>query len=291
VTGVLDKLLGVTLIIFMVGSLLEVGLRLEIPDAVRALRHLRFVLLSLAWSFVLCPALALLLAAVMPLAEPYAAGLLFLGMAPCAPFVPLRSQRAHGDLAYVAAFMLLAAVGTVAYMPLMTPVLVAGFTADAWAIARPLVIYIAVPLAIGILMRRVAKSFAELAHPLVKKATALDTIAMLAIVLWIYRSDILSAFGSYAIATQILFYGLIAFAAWRLGFGLGKPQRAVLALGASTRNIGAAFAPLVSVPGTDRRTITMVVLAVPISVVCGFVIAHLIARSAPERASSGSPGT
>jgi BASS family bile acid:Na+ symporter len=277
---ILDKMLGITLIIFMVGSLLEVGLRLDFRQAVLALGNLRFLLLSLTWAFVLCPVLALLLTAIIPLAEPYAVGLLFLGMAPCAPFVPLLSQRAHGDLAYVAAFMLLSAVGTVVYMPLMTPVFVKGFTAGAWTIARPLLFFIAAPMAIGILVRWGSKSLAEVSHPIVKKVTGVDTIIMLGIVLWIYRADILSALGSYAIGTQFLFYGVIAIAADRLAFGLEHSQKSVLVLGVSTRNIGAAFAPLVAVAGTDRRTVTMVVMAVPISVICGFATAHLLARRA-----------
>jgi predicted Na+-dependent transporter len=77
-----------------------------------------------------------------------------------------------------------------------------------------------------------------------------------------------------------LFYGVIAIAADRLAFGLDHSQKVVLVLGVSTRNIGAAFAPLVSVAGTDRRTVTMVVMAVPISVICGFAAAHLLARQA-----------
>ena len=40
-------------------------------------------------------------------------GLLLLGMAPCAPFVPALAEKAKGGLGYIAAFMLLASVGTV----------------------------------------------------------------------------------------------------------------------------------------------------------------------------------
>ena len=39
-----------------------------------------------------------------------------------APFLPAVAQRARGNLADVAAFMLLTAVGTVVYMPLAVPV-------------------------------------------------------------------------------------------------------------------------------------------------------------------------
>ncbi|RPJ75569.1 MAG: hypothetical protein EHM24_04020 [Acidobacteria bacterium] len=286
----LQALLGITLVVFMVGSLLEVGLRLRLPGAVRALRNLRFVGLSVLWAFVVGPAFAVLLTKVIPLAEPYAVGMLFLGMAPCAPFLPLVSERARGDLSYVAALMLLTAVGTVVYMPLLTPVLVKGFTADAWTIAKPLVLYVTLPMALGIAVRRAFENFAETAHPLVKKVTAIDTVIMIVILAWLYRADFAGAIGTYAIATQLVFYSVVAAAAYALAPGLAHSQKSVLALGACTRNLGAAFAPLVTVPGTDPRTIAMVALAVPLSVLCAFGAAHLLARRALhlDRAASAA---
>ncbi len=58
-------------------------------------------------------------------------------------------DKAGGDRDYTAAFMLLASVATVVYMPLAVPVLVKGFSAGAWTIAKPLLFFLLVPLAIG----------------------------------------------------------------------------------------------------------------------------------------------
>jgi bile acid:Na+ symporter, BASS family len=91
---ILQKALVITLIIFMVGSLLEVGLKLNLREARSALTDVRFLILSIFWSFIFCPAFAFLLTKIIPLAEPYAIGLLFLGMAPCAPFLPMVLQKA-----------------------------------------------------------------------------------------------------------------------------------------------------------------------------------------------------
>ncbi len=280
--SILQNLLVITLIVFMIGSLLEVGLALRLSDVGTAMLNVRFLALSLLCSFVLGPALAFLLTRIIPLAEPYAIGLLFLGMAPCAPFLPIVARRAGGDLAYVATFMLLASAGTVVTMPLVTPVLVKGFTASTWTIAQPLVLYIATPLAIGAIIRTFAEAFAERAHPIVKTVTGIDTAIMLGLVFWIYQGEFISAIGTYAIGTQLLFYLLVTAAAYGLGSGLGHSQRSVLALGICTRNIGAAFAPLISAAGTDRRAIAMVAMAVPISVLCGFGAAHLLARRVPK---------
>src|SRR6185369_4502524 len=137
-TDTLPILLKITVVIFMVGNLLELGLRLDMKKAMAGLRDVRFVTLSLLWAFVLCPALAYALGVVLPLSEPYAMGLLLLGLAPCAPLLPMMVAKAHGDVNYAASFMLLASAGTVVYMPIAVPLLVKGLTVSAWTVAKPM---------------------------------------------------------------------------------------------------------------------------------------------------------
>src|SRR5512136_3020545 len=114
--AILQRVMGITIVIFMVGNLLEVGLRLQVSEALAALRNVRFVVMSLLWCFVLGPALAVLLTKIIPLGEPYALGLVFLGMAPCSPAIPIMVRKAGGSLAYMSAFMIVAFAGTVALM-------------------------------------------------------------------------------------------------------------------------------------------------------------------------------
>ena len=54
----LTNLLKITVVIVMAGNLLDLGLRLDLQAALRGLRNVRFVTLSLLWGFVLFPALA-----------------------------------------------------------------------------------------------------------------------------------------------------------------------------------------------------------------------------------------
>ena len=60
-TETLTNLLKITVVIFMAGNLLDLGLRIDLRAAVRGLRDVRFVILSVLWAFVLCPALAYVL--------------------------------------------------------------------------------------------------------------------------------------------------------------------------------------------------------------------------------------
>jgi bile acid:Na+ symporter, BASS family len=278
VAHVLTGLLKLSLLIFMVGNLLEMGLKVHLRDVGGALRNPRFLGLSLLWSFVLCPAVAYLLTKILPLAEPYAVGLMFLGMAPCAPFLPMVAQKAGGDLAYVAAFMMLTVVGTVVYMPFAVPILVRGFSADPWHIAKPLVFFIAVPLAAGIATRVISEPFAERFHPMVRKMTGIDTLLLLVLILILFGRDFIGAIGTFAIASQILFCAVVTVASYGLGFGLTPAQKSVLALGVCTRNIGAAIAPLFAASRIDQPAISMCALAVPITLVSALIAARRFGR-------------
>ena len=145
----------------MAGNLLDMGLRLKLGTALVGLRNVRFVSFSLLWCFVLGPAVAYGLTRLIPLEAPYAMGLILIGLAPCAPFMPSMVDRARGDLGYTASFMLLASVGMVAYMPLAVPLLVDGLSVSAWVIAKPLLAVVLVPLVIGMVTLRRAPAFAD----------------------------------------------------------------------------------------------------------------------------------
>lgn len=284
----LEKLLSITLVVFMVGNLLDMGLRLDVRQAWSAMRNARFTAQTVLWGFILCPALAYAITMVVPLAPPYATGMILLGMAPCAPFLPMMAEKARGDLSYAAAFMVLASVITVAYMPLAVPVLVKGFAADAWTIAKPLVSFIVVPLVIGVATQRVSAPFSARFEPVVKKTTGINTMVMLALCVIIYRDDFIGAVGTYAFGAQILFFSVATAGSYGLAIGLPRNQRSVLALGMATRNLGAAFAPLLAAAGVDRRAIVMVAIGVPMQTIAAVVAARWFGRAAPDAAPAAA---
>jgi BASS family bile acid:Na+ symporter len=280
----LETIKTVTIIIFMVGNLLEVGLKLQLSEAFTAMRNMRFVLTSLLLCFVLGPALAVLLTKIIPLDESYALGLVLLGIAPCSPAIPVMMEKSGGSLAYMSAFMLTAYIGTVILMPFMVPWLAKGFTADPWTIAKPLLFFIVIPMIIGVVIRLASVNIAEKTAPIVKKITSLGTIILIADLLWIYRSEIIGAVGAYAIATQILYYGLLGTAAYLLGSGLSYDRKAPMTLGTCTRNVGPALATLMGVAGAPQGAITMCVLGIFLgAILSGFAAAAILKRyCAPE---------
>jgi len=258
----LPVLLKITVVIFMVGNLLELGLRIDLRKAVAGLRDVRFVTLSLLWAFVLCPALAYLIGVVLPLPEPYAMGLLLLGLAPCAPLLPGMVDKARGDVNYAASFMLLASAGTVVYMPIAVPLLVKGLTVSAWTVAKPMLFLVMIPLVVGIVIQMRRPSTASFLQPYVKKFTAVDTLLMLLVVVVMYAKGFANAIGTWAILAQVLFFVLTIVASYALAFGIPPRRKSVMTLGLSTRNCGAALAPLLVSPGVAPEATVMVTLGI-----------------------------
>jgi BASS family bile acid:Na+ symporter len=266
-SDILALLFKISLAIFMAGSLLEMGLKISLPDALRGLRNVRFVVYTLVWGFVVCPALAYLITVVVPLEPPYAIGLVLLSMAPCAPFVPLIVDKAKGDLGFTAAFMVLASVGTVVCMPFLVPLWAKGLTASAWAIAKPLLIVVLLPMAVGAIVRQNWDALASRMLPSVKKGAGLFGLIWCVLCLVIYGKSLLGVTGSFAAASEFVFFGLIFAGTYWLSFGLKHEQKIVLSIGVTTRNLGACLTPLLSVPDMDQRATLMIVLALPIMVI------------------------
>jgi bile acid:Na+ symporter, BASS family len=257
----------ISLVIFMAGNLMEMGLRLDVEDALRGIRNMKFVIHTLVWGFVIGPAVAFLVTKIVPLDEPFAIGLILMGMAPCAPFIPLFVTKAKGDLGYTAAYMILVALSTIIFMPFAVPFMVKGLSISAWAIAKPLIIMILIPLIIGGIIRRNSKSLAGKMQPVVKKITILFTLIVFVLLIVIYFKGIISVMGSLAILSQLIFFSVLTIGSYMLAFGLMYEEKIVLSIGNSTRNLGAAIAPLFAAVGIAPEAIIMIVLSLPVMII------------------------
>jgi len=285
---VLDVVLKITLVIFMFGNMLDLGLRLDLPKALHGLRDVRFVILTLFWGYVVCPALGYLMAVTLPLSPGYAMALVLVAIAPGNPFLAVSVSKARGDVNYAASFMLLASAVTVVYMPFMVPVLVKGLSATPWMIAKPMLVFILLPMVVGVIFKLRWESIAAKVQPFVKKATGLDTLAMVTLLLVVYGKGLISSVGTFALGSQIVLVAVIAAAAYWLGFGMPKAQKQILVLGLCARNVGAAMAPLFIVPNVDPDAIMATgALGTLVVIGSGLAIASIFAKSAGKDTAGG----
>ncbi len=112
-------------------AVISIGAGLTIPQIAEPLRNARLVVLALLANFVVMPLGALALARVLWLDEPFGIGLLLLGCAAGAPFLPKLAELAKGNLAFAVGAMVLLMVVTVGYLPIVLPLLLPGVTVNA----------------------------------------------------------------------------------------------------------------------------------------------------------------
>ena len=269
-------------LIFTVSNLAAMGFQVKMPEVIAALRNKKSLALIFVWGWVLGPAFGYLITRVLPLAEPYVIVVLLASLAPCAPFLQQMVGKARGDMGFAGALIPLVAVGTVVLMPLMAPLLIKGLTISTWALAKPLLLTILLPLMIGAAIRYYADTVATKIFPAVKLIAMLSTLTTIVWCLVLYGRGMLDTAGELALLSMTLFMVGMGLITYRFGFGLKQNQRSVMSLGMGTRNVAAVLAAALAIPNADTRIVTMVVMWTLWSVVLAAIGSRIFAKQAGE---------
>jgi BASS family bile acid:Na+ symporter len=273
----LSQAATVAMLCFVVSSMLAMGAGLTVPRIMEPLRNVRLVLLALLANFVLMPAGAIGLAKVLRLDEPFGVGLLLLGCAAGAPFLPKLAELAKGNLAFAVGVMVLLMVVTVGYLPIVLPLLLPGVTVDPWQIARSLVLLMLLPLAAGLALKSYYEGLATRVKPLLDWISNVSLILLVILITAANIDKVLQVFGTFGILAGLLFIVL------GLGFGwlLGGPDvdiKRVMALGTGQRNIAAALV-VASQSFDDPKVVVMVIVVA----IVGLIILMPLSRALGKR--------
>ena len=168
--------ISISMIVFVLSSMLGMGLGLRVSEIVGPLRNWRLVMLSLVANFVVMPFAALALARILRLDESMGIGLLLLGMAGGAPFLPKLAQIARGNLAFAVGLMVLLMVITVGYLPIVLPMLLPGVSVNPAQIARSLVLLMLLPLGGALAVNANLPDIAAKIKPIFDKTSNLSLI-------------------------------------------------------------------------------------------------------------------
>src|SRR6478752_445904 len=273
--------ISIATLVFVLSSMLATGLGLTVSEIITPLRNTRLVVLSLLANFVLMPLAAVALAAVLRLEQPLGVGLLLLGTAAGAPFLPKLAQIAKGNLAFGVGLMVLLMVVTVGYLPLVLPILLPGVSVNPAKIARSLVLLMLVPLAVALAVNAKLPAAAARAKPLFDRLSSLGLILVVVLLVVVNFNKVLSVFGTRAILAGLLFVALGYAVGWALG-GPAADTRPVLGLGTAQRNIAAALV----VGGQSFSNPSVVVMVVVVAIVSLLILlpmSRLLARKASRR--------
>ena len=268
------------MLLFVVSSMLAVGLSLTVDQILAPLRNVKLVMLALFVNFVLMPVAALAIARLLRLDQPLGVALLLLGAAAGAPFLPKLAAIAKGDLAFAVGLMVLLMVLTVGYMPLVLPQLLEGVSVNSGKIARSLVLLMVLPLTIGLAVRARYEVVAAQIGGLLNGLSTLSLGLLIVLLVVTNFRNIIDLFGTRGILASILFIAVGFALGWFLG-GPGLNTRAVLALGTAQRNIAAAL--LVGGQNfSDPRVVVMVVVVAIVGLLVLMPLSRMVANRSSE---------
>ena len=237
---ILNSIVQVSLLVFVVSSMLAMGLSLTVGQIIEPLRSVRLVVVALAANFIAVPLIGWGLGKVLSLDDGLAIGLTIMATAAGAPFLPKLAGAARGNMAFSVGLMVLLMVVTVGYMPLVLPLLIEGVDVDPVAIASSLVFLMLLPLAIGLLLRWRYESMAESLQPLMTQTSTVAIAALLGAGVIVNFDDIVDLIGTGGFVAILLFLALSG-AIGYAGGGSDPAARSVLGLGTAQRNLSATL--------------------------------------------------
>jgi len=271
---------------FIITSMLAMGLSLTVKQIMDPLRNTKVVLLALLANFILVPALAYLITVVIPLDDGLATGLIIVGTAAGAPFLPKLVQVAKGNAGFSVGLMTLLMVVTVIYLPIVLPLLLPGASISPWDIAKSLITTMLVPLGIGLFIKARYSETAASLQPHMSQVSSLAIVLMLVTVLVLEFSTIIGTIGTGGILAALIFL-VGALAIGLLLGGKDAGMRPVMGLGTAQRNLAAAM--LVAAQNfSDNPNVLVMVMLVAI---LGLILLMVVGGEMGKRVQVQGDGT
>ena len=272
----LAKLAKLSVLVFTLTTMFGAGLGVTWREIVKPLGNTSLVVRALVANFVLVPLLALGIPRLFRLEAPLAAGLLILGITAGAPVIPKLTRLAKADVALSLALMVLTLVVTIAYSPLVLPLLLANVEIDPVDIARPQILWVLTPLALGLLIRARYPDAAAALQPQMNQASTFSIVMMAVLILPLTYDDLLAAVGTGAFLAAAVFVVLSGLSGYLLG-GRGLERRAVMGIATGQRNIAVAML-IASLNFDDPKVLAMIMIASLLMLILGLPFAGEVGR-------------
>ena len=258
---ILETLAALSVLVFVIGSMLSMGLSLTLAQIIEPLKNARLVILALVANFILVPLLAYAITWVIPLDAPVRTGLILLSTAAGAPFLPKLAQVAKGKVAFSVGLMVLLMVVTILYLPIVLPLLLGDVQVNPWDIAQSLIVMMLIPLAIGLLIRARWPDAAANVQPTFGMAANIGLLVLTVLGLVLNFSSMIALVGSLGILAGIIFIVISLVIGYLLG-GSDGGIKSVMGLGTAQRNISAALVVAAQNFSADVITYLMVIAVI-----------------------------
>lgn len=262
--------------VFIISTMLNVGLTQRLSDIAQHLKNWPFVLKMLLANFVFAPLLMIVALHFAPFDPALKAGLLIFSLGAGAPLLIKLTQTAEHEVALGAAVMMLLTVVTVVYMPIVLPMVLSGVSVDAVAVARSLLMQLLLPIVAGMLLAQFVPGVVKKVQPWVGKLGSIALYALIVVTLVGYYPNLLDIVGKGAFLVGLAFVG----AAFGLGYlaGAGKDHlEDIGGLGTAQRNTAAGV--IIALENfSNPNVLVMLTLANMLGIVMLLLIAKALSR-------------
>ncbi|THE65257.1 sodium symporter [Salinadaptatus halalkaliphilus] len=272
-----ETVVDVTTTIFVLSTMLAMGLELSLEQLLAPLKRRRLLAKSLLVNLLVVPMVAYLLVRAVTVEPGYAVGILLLAVAPGAPFGPKLAEISDSDIAFASGLMAILGIVSVATIPLSLAVFLPGEVAvDPVAIGQLVFVIQLVPLVAGLALVSRLPGVADRLFPPAQRLSDATFVFLLALLSIVYLEDMIALVG-----TGTLFVASVVVAVSLLcGYVLGGPTRTtreVLATTTAARN--AAIALFIATTSfTDPNVLTVVLAFSFIGVVASVLLAAVWRR-------------
>lgn len=231
---------GVLVTVFVVSSLLNVGLTQKPSNFLSHLRNWHFLVRMVLANLVLVPAVMTMAVTVVDLEPMYAAGLMVFGLSAGAPFLIALTRESRQDISLAATVMTVLIVGTVVLMPILLPRLVEGVSVDVWAIITALLTQMILPMVVGMAVREHLLPVAAAVQRWVARLSSVALYGLLATVIVGYLPEMADPGLWKAIITGLVVMAISLFIGYMMGDGHNNLKK-VGGLATAQRNTAAAM--------------------------------------------------
>jgi predicted Na+-dependent transporter len=272
-------------LVFVIASMFAMGLSLTIPMITSSISNVRLMVFALVVNFVVVPAVAYG-AAQLLIADDHPGlrtGLILIGAAAGAPFLPKLVQTAHGTLALGVGLMVVLMLVTIIYLPVVLPLLLPGdVDVDSLQIAKSLIFLMLLPLGIGLLVRARHQELAASIQPVAGQVSSVAIAFLMVALLVTNFKQIIDTIGTGGILAALILL-VVAFVAGFFAGGSPEEQRSVLGLGTAQRNLSAAIVVAAQNFSGDPEVITMVMVVGVMGLIILFAAAGELGKRSTAR--------
>jgi ACR3 family arsenite transporter len=244
----------------------------EVGTAVRSPRQL---LVLLGFNYLVAPFVMLVLANIFVSDPELHTGLVLYGLAPCIAMVIIFTYLARGNAPMALVFVALNSVIQMILIPVYARLLIGSVSFDVWVVAESVVLYLGLPLVLGVLTRYLAtRRGGEAAMDRLKPGlTALSILGLLftLIVMFALKGDLILERPGIVIEMaipMILFFTImfftVLFVGWRLHFAYA--DAVAVAFSATGRDFEIAIAIAITAfsPTVALATVVGPLIEVPV---------------------------